>query len=221
MFQIDTVIKELEILFKKNKAPVIDLIAAQTKNPFKILISTILSARTKDQTTAAVSEKLYKVIHNFSDLEKISIDELEKLIYPVGFYRQKAKNLKQIPSMIKNKFQGKIPEEIEELITLPGVGRKTANLVRAIAFQKPAICVDVHVHRITNRWGYVKTSTPFETEFALRKILPIQYWLIFNSIIVSFGQTLCRPRNPLCGQCPISKFCLFFHDFKKRSELYE
>lgn len=201
------VIKELERLYSENPAPVVDFIKAKTGDPFKILVATILSARTNDTITTKVVKSLFNVITNFCDLEKLSVSEIEKLIYPVGFYKQKAKYLKELPEVIKSKFYNKIPQEIEELVKLPGVGRKTANLVRALAFGKPAICVDVHVHRISNRLGYVKTDNPLQTEMELRKKLPKKYWIRFNSLIVSFGQKLCTPRNPKCNICPIIKYC--------------
>lgn len=171
------------------------------ESPFKILISTILSARTKDETTAKASEKLFSKAKSLNDLKKLSVKEIEKLIYPVGFYKTKAKNLKKL-SEIK-----KIPGTIEELIELPGVGRKTANLVVSRAFKKPAICVDVHVHRILNRLGYIETKNPFETEMELRKKLPKRLWRKINSVLVLFGQNLCKPLSPFCSRCPIEKYC--------------
>ncbi|MCD4818868.1 MAG: endonuclease III [Candidatus Cloacimonetes bacterium] len=207
MNNIDKIYLELEKQFKKFKTPVVDLIEIQTKDPFKVLITTILSARTKDETTAKVVEKLFKHIKNADDLSKYSIEEIERMIYPAGFYRNKAKSLKKLPKVLNDEFQGKIPEEIDDLIKLPGVGRKTANLVRAVAFKKPAICVDVHVHRICNRLGYVKAKNPLETEFALRKKLPLEYWLNINSYLVAFGQNHCKPINPKCNTCSIYNEC--------------
>lgn len=204
---IDKVVEILEIEFRKNKVPVVDLIEVQTKDPFKILVTTIMSARTKDGTTAEAASRLFTKADSYKDLYDLSAREIEELIFPVGFYRQKAKSLKKLPSILDEKFDGQIPEEIDDLTQLPGVGRKTANLVRAIAFRKPAICVDVHVHRISNRLGYVKTETPFDTEMALRAKLPEKHWLVINSIIVSFGQHLCFPRNPRCDLCPIYAEC--------------
>lgn len=204
---IDQIFKILSKEFKKNKMPIVDLIKVQTNNPFKILLATILSARTKDNTTSEVCKRLFSLVSNFDDLDKLSLKELEKLIYPIGFYKNKAKFLKQLPKVINEKFNGKIPSEIDELIKLPGVGRKTANLVRSTAFTLPAICVDVHVHRISNRLGYVSTKTPFETEMALREKLPLKYWIGWNKYLVSFGQNLCKPINPRCEICPINQYC--------------
>ena len=206
-FNIDLAFQRLEPVVSKLAAPVIEFVALQNNDPFRILIATILSARTTDQITTRVIEKLFNHVKDFESLQELSITEIEKLIYPVGFYRQKAKQLQKLPLVIKEQFQGKIPEEIDDLIKLPGVGRKTANLVRGVAFSKPAICVDTHVHRITNRWGYLKTKTPAETENVLREILPNQYWLKINSYLVAFGQKICRPVNPKCGECPLNDFC--------------
>ena len=206
-FPIDAVMIELEKHFHTVKAPVVDFIQAQTKDPFKVLVATILSARTKDDTTTKVVTRLFKLIDTLDDIEKHTEAEIDKLIYPVGFHREKAKHLKQLPGVMRDRFNSKVPSEIDDLLLLPGVGRKTANLVRAIAFDLPAICVDVHVHRISNRWGYVKTETPFDTEMALRKILPEQYWIMYNSYVVAFGQNLCYPRKPRCSDCPVYQYC--------------
>ena len=205
--QIDKVYTILKKEVQNYRAPVVDLIQLQTKNPFNVLIATILSARTKDQTTVAACKKLFAKVKTFSDIENISEKQVQKLIYPVGFYQNKAKYLKQLPKAVREKFNDKIPQTIDQLIQLPGVGRKTANLVVAIAFQKPAVCVDVHVHRITNRLGYLRTKIPFETEMTLRKKLPKKYWTTFNSIFVAFGQFTCKPISPFCSRCPVQKYC--------------
>ena len=204
---IDIVLTRLQEHFYSVKTPVVDLIQIKTEDPFKVLVATILSARTKDETTAKAAEKLFTKVQKPEDLENIHLAELDALITPVGFHRVKAKHLKELPKVLKAKFGGIIPAEIDELLELPGVGRKTANLVRAVAFKKPAICVDVHVHRICNRWGYIKTKTPLETEMTLRQKLPLKYWLNFNSYLVAFGQNLCTPRKPKCEKCPIAEFC--------------
>jgi endonuclease III len=197
----------LEKEFSRFRMPVVDLIELQTKDPFKVLVTTILSARTKDETTAKAAKRLFSSVTIISDLEKIPLHRLEKLIFPVGFYRNKAKFLKQLPGALERLFGSVIPDSIDELVKLPGVGRKTANLVVAVAFRKPAICVDVHVHRICNRLGYIKTETPFETEMRLRDILPQDLWLMINSYLVSFGQHNCFPVNPRCDRCPIIRWC--------------
>lgn len=193
--------------FTKHRTPVVELIEMQTNNPFKVLITTILSARTKDQTTAAAVSRLFSKIATPEELSALTIKEIATLIYPVGFYNVKAQHLKALPNALVHKFGGRVPATVNELVTLPGVGRKTANLVVAVAFNKPAVCVDVHVHRIFNRLGYLVTRTPLETEMILRKHLPIAYWTTFNSYFVSFGQNLCKPITPLCGECPIHQWC--------------
>lgn len=203
----DQIYKILEARFKEFPTPVVDFIEVQTKDPFKILVATILSARTKDGVTTKVVKELFKVVDKAEDFNNFSTAELEKLLYPVGFYKHKASYLKALPQVLQEEFNNIIPEEIDELIKLPGVGRKTANLVRAIAFKKPAVCVDIHVHRIFNRLGMVRTKNPLETEMTLRKELPVKYWIHFNSYFVAFGQNLCTPRSPKCSECPIHDGC--------------
>jgi endonuclease III len=207
MTNIDSIYSILSREFKKHRMPIVDLIEVQTNDPYKVLVATILSARTKDQTTSAASARLFAKAGSLNQLASLTVKEIEKLIFPVGFYSNKAKFLKALPGEIEKQFKGKIPETVDELVLLPGVGRKTANLVVAMAFHKPAVCVDVHVHRICNRLGYVKTDTPFDTEMALREKLPQKYWIMINSYLVSFGQHLCFPINPRCDICPIIKFC--------------
>ncbi len=196
----------LSILRKENKkwhAPIVTLIASHKGTPLDILLSTILSLRTKDETTANACKKLCKKVKTPEDILKLSTKEIEKLIYPVGFYKTKAKNVKQIAQILIEKYNGKVPDTIDELLKLPGVGRKTANLVVVKAYNKEGLCVDTHVHRISNRWGYVNTKTPEETEMALRKKLPKKYWEEYNDLLVAFGQTICRPIGPKCDICPL------------------
>lgn len=194
--------------FERHPAPIIDFMAAQERDPFKILVATILSARTKDETTTVVvRDQLFPEVRGFDDLRRVSLERLEKLIYPVGFFRTKAKHLKELPDALDRLYGGKIPETVEELCALSGVGRKTANLVVALAFSKPAICVDVHVHRICNRFGLVTTKTPHDTEMALRRILPERYWITWNGSLVSFGQRRCTPLRPKCDGCPLARWC--------------
>ena len=204
---INKIYRILEKQFLSYPVPVVDLIEAQTKDPFKILVTTMLSARTKDQTTSEVAHRLFETVNKPEDLNNYTVEELEKMIYPIGFFRNKAKHLKKLSKVLEEEFNNKVPEEIDDLIKLPGVGRKTANLVRAIAFKKPAICVDVHVHRISNRFGYIKTKTPFETEMALREKLPKKYWININSYLVAYGQNHCTPLNPKCSTCTIYDEC--------------
>ncbi len=193
--------------FEKNNSPVVHFMAIRTLDPFRVLVATILSARTKDQTTTLVSERLFNKVNTLDDLGEIPLKELEALIFPVGFYRTKARMLNKLPSVVQTLYKGVIPKTVEELIKLPGVGRKTANLVVTEAFDQQGICVDVHVHRISNRLGLLKTQTPTETEMTLRKELPAKYWQTWNRYLVAFGQTLCTPLRPHCEECPIQGDC--------------
>ncbi len=203
---IGVFLKKVATEVANKKVPVVDLIAVQTRDPFRVLVATILSARTKDETTARAAAKLFKQAADPHQLESLSAKELEKLIYPVGFYKNKAKFLAALPQALA-KFDYTVPDTIEKLITLPGVGRKTANLVVCVAFNKPAICVDTHVHRIMNIWGYVATKTPEKTEMALRKKLPAEHWMTVNSLLVAFGQSVCKPVGPQCDICPLNDDC--------------
>lgn len=203
---IDEVISLVKKQIEKFKAPYVTRISSE-KNPFKILVSTILSSRTKDEITKQASQRLFLKVKNPNDLIKLSIKEIEKLIYPVGFYRVKARNLKKLAEILIKDYNGKVPNSINELIKLPGVGRKTANLVVTLGFNKYGICVDTHVHRIVNRWGYIKTKTPKETEYALRKKLPKKHWKKINSILVVFGQNICTPILPKCSSCNLNNIC--------------
>lgn len=209
---IPAVDKALKREFKAHASPIIELIEAQTHDPFCVLVGTILSARTKDQCTTGAVKRLFAKAKGETfrpeDLDRLEQDEIERLIYPVGFYRDKARHLKALPGAIREKFGGELPHTVEELCELPGVGRKTANLTVAVGFDLPAICVDVHVHRICNRLGLIKTKTPLETEMTLRRILPVKYWKTWNSHLVSFGQTRCAPLRPKCDGCPIRQYCL-------------
>ncbi len=206
-FDIEKAIELLEKEVQGYQVPVVDLIAAQSKDPFKILVATILSARTKDEVTATVCKRLFTHLDNSLDLQGFTVAELEKLIYPVGFYRNKAKYLAGLPKVLEEKFNSQVPDDIDSLLELPGVGRKTANLVVSIAFGKPGICVDTHVHRIMNIWGYVTTKTPFETEMALRELLPQHFWIKINSILVAYGQGTCKSVRPHCDRCVIYDLC--------------
>lgn len=217
---IPAVDRALKKEFTAHASPIIELIEAQTHDPFCVLVGTILSARTKDQCTAGAVRRLFATAKGTtfgpSDLEQLGETEIERLIYPVGFYHDKSRHLKALPGVLKEKFNGILPQTVEELCELPGVGRKTANLTVAVGFDLPAICVDVHVHRICNRLGLIKTKTPLETEMTLRKILPVKYWKTWNSHLVSFGQTRCAPLRPKCDGCPIASFCPQFNPTGKR-----
>jgi len=188
-------------------APVMTLFAAEKRNPFLILIGCILSLRTKDQTTAIATRKLFARARTPAGILQISPRRLENCIYPVGFYRTKARVIHQVCRDLIDKFGGRVPDEIDDLLTLKGVGRKTANLVVTEAYGKPGICVDTHVHRISNRWGLVRTATPEKTETALRAVLPRRHWLEYNGLLVAFGQTICQPVSPWCSRCPIEALC--------------
>lgn len=180
------------------------------KDPFIILIACILSLRTNDKTTYPATVRMLKLGKTPEDFLKVSQVDLENAIFPVGFYKNKAKQILQISDELVKKHNSIVPNTIEELIKFNGVGRKTANLVMAKGFNVPAICVDVHVHRITNRLGFISTKTPEETEFALRKNLPIKYWIDFNTLLVTFGQNICKPVNPKCPSCFLKKYCYYY-----------
>ena len=176
-------------------------------NPYLVLIGCILSLRTNDKTTYPATLRMLELAKTPEDMMKVNVEDLENAIYPVGFYKNKAKQIIELSKEIVEKLGGKVPDTIEDLIKFNGVGRKTANLVLAKGFGIPAICVDIHVHRIFNRLGYVKTKTPEETEFALREKLPQKYWLDINTLMVTHGQNVCKPINPKCDICPIKKYC--------------
>jgi len=175
--------------------------------PFQMLVMTMLSSRTKDSTTIPIVKKLFAKYPRPEDLVKREVKELEKLLYGIGFYKVKARNVKKLSKIILEKYHGKVPDTFEELTSLPGVGRKTANCVLAYTFKKPAIAVDTHVHRVANRLGWIKTKTPEETEEALKKIIPQDLWIDVNRLFVGHGQTICVPGNPKCNICPIRKYC--------------
>ena len=202
------ILKILRKEVRRWKTPVVGTFAGPADNaPFKILISTVLSLRTKDKTTEEASHRLFKLADTPQKMLRLSISEIEKAIYPVGFYHTKAKNILSICRDLLEKFDGRVPDDLDTLLTLQGVGRKTANLVMTVGYKKLGICVDTHVHRISNRWGLVKTKTPEETEMALRKILPKRYWINFNDVLVAYGQNLCVPVSPFCSRCKINAFC--------------
>jgi len=176
-------------------------------DPFKVLISCILSLRTQDKTTGEASERLFKLAPDVHTLARLTVKKIEKAIYPVGFYRTKAERIRELCKTIIHKYGSRVPDDLDTLLTLKGVGRKTANLVLTLGYKKPGICVDTHVHRITNRWGYITTNNPEQTEYALRKKLPLSYWRGINGLLVAYGQNICKPVSPLCSQCSIERFC--------------
>jgi len=205
--EIHAAIRILRREVPKWNTPVVTLMAETYESPFRVLISCILSLRTQDATTAKASHRLFAVADSAQAMLKLTAKKIEKLIYPVGFYKTKAKNILEMCRVINDQYQGKVPDEIDELLKFKGVGRKTANLVVTLGYNKPGICVDTHVHRISNRWGYVKTKTPEKTEVALRSKLPRKYWIEYNNLLVNFGQHLCRPISPICSQCPVKRYC--------------
>jgi endonuclease III len=199
--------RELKRYFEQTQSPVAHFMEVRTFDPYRVLVATILSARTQDQTTTLASERLFQEAPTLQALHTLSLSRIETLIYPVGFYRTKARMLKKLPEAVNRLYNGTIPDTVEALVRLPGVGRKTANLVVTEAFDRHGICVDIHVHRISNRLGLIKTRTPLETEMVLRKQLPKRYWKQWNRFLVAFGQTLCRPVRPQCQKCPIYADC--------------
>ena len=202
--------KALAILRKESKkwdVPVVTLVAHTGKNPFRVLISCLLSLRTQDTTTAQAVKRLFPIADTPQALLKVSVKRLEKIIYPVGFYRVKAKLLHTVSREILKNYGGQVPSTIEELLKIKGIGRKTANLVVSEAYGKPAICVDTHVHRISNRLGIVKTKMPDQTEHELRRKLPPRLWRHINALFVAFGQHHCRPQSPFCSSCKIYRYC--------------
>lgn len=204
---IPKIVAILKREYKRWKTPSVTYTAKRSCDPFKILISTILSLRTKDETTSGASKRLFKMADNPRDMLALSPEQIEKAIYPVGFYRNKAKIIREVCETLIEKYKSTVPDEIDELLKLKGVGRKTANLVVTLGYGKPGVCVDTHVHRISNRWGYIETKTPFETEMVLRERLPGKYWIDYNSLLVAFGQSICRPISPKCTECKIEVFC--------------
>ena len=205
--KIAQIIKLLKVAMRDLPDPSVTLVGKKFKSPFLVLISCLLSLRTRDETTLPACERLFARADTMQGMLKIPINEIQQLIYPVGFYKTKALRIHEICTSLIDQFGGKVPDEIEELLTLKGVGRKTANLVLTEGFAKPGICVDTHVHRISNRLGYIKTKTPEETEFALRKKLPQKYWIEYNALLVTWGQNVCKPISPLCSSCPVNKMC--------------
>jgi len=205
--EIHAAVRILRREVPKWETPVVTLMAETYQSPFRVLISCILSLRTQDATTAKASHRLFAVADSPQAMVKLTAKKIEKLIYPVGFYKTKARQILAMCRTIIDHHSGKVPDEIDELLKFNGVGRKTANLVVTLGYNKPGICVDTHVHRISNRWGYIKTATPEKTEIALRAKLPKQYWIEYNNLLVNFGQHLCRPISPMCSNCPVKKYC--------------
>lgn len=204
---IHEAIEILEDAVRNWTTPAVTIVSQREGDPFKVLISCILSLRTQDRTTGPASERLFALADTPQKMVRLSPEVIEEAIYPVGFYRTKAVNILGICKTLLQDYQGQVPDDLDELLKIKGVGRKTANLVITLGFGKPGICVDTHVHRICNRWGYVSTKKPEETEFALRKKLPRKYWLRINDLLVTYGQNQCTPVSPKCSTCRLSGFC--------------
>lgn len=187
--------------------PSVSRIARRKRDPFRILISTVLSLRTKDEVTMQASKRLFAVADTPARLVATPVRAIEKTIYPVGFYKTKARTVKNIARRLIDEYDGVVPDSIDELLTFKGVGRKTANLVVTLGYGKKGICVDTHVHRVSNRMGLVETTTAEQTEFALMDVLPDKYWIGYNELLVSFGQKVCKPISPHCSTCPLEQKC--------------
>ena len=201
---IDVVIRILKRLVRRWEEPIV---GRYREDPFTTLISCLLSLRTKDETTRGASQRLFRLARTPQRMLTLSPARIERAIFPVGFYRTKARTIRAVCRTLIDRYGGLVPDDLDELLTIKGVGRKTANLVITLAFNKDGICVDTHVHRISNRWGYVKTKTPEHTEMALRSRLPRRYWRIYNDLLVTFGQNLCHPTSPWCSRCPLERVC--------------
>ncbi len=204
---IDKIIAVLRREIRDMDIPIVTEISHRSRDPFHILISTILSLRTKDEVTRQAAARLLGKAQSPEELLLLPEEAIARLIFPVGFYKTKARTVKQICRDLIDKYGGEVPSDLEELLKLKGVGRKTANLVLTLGFHKPGICVDTHVHRVSNRLGYVKTKTPEQTETALRERLPKEYWIEYNDLLVTWGQNICRPISPFCSRCAVLPYC--------------
>lgn len=206
---METVIKKIKEHVSQFKDPVVTKISNTNKSSFDVLISCILSLRTRDETTLEASKRLFKLARTPEKMLKLTEKQIEKAIYPVGFYKTKTRNIKQICKDLIERYDSKVPDKMDDLLTLKGVGRKTANIVLVYGHRKEGLPIDVHCHRIPNRLGWFKTKTPEETEEVLRKILPKKYWKDFNNNFVTFGQNTCKPIGPKCFICPVEKYCKY------------
>ncbi len=204
---LTAIVPVLRKTVRSMKDPSVTAIAKRSRAPFRVLVSTVISARTKDEVTEGASTRLFALADRPETVAALDVRRIERAIYPAGFYRVKAKAIRDLSRILVSDFGGKVPCEIDRLVTLPGVGRKTANLVVTLGFQKPAICVDTHVHRICNRLGVIRTKNPHETEFALRKVLPRRHWIEINDLLVMYGKSVCSPLSPRCSICGIAKHC--------------
>lgn len=206
-FDIDAAMAILRETMPAFEQPLIEAMGEKGQTPFHVLIATILSLRTKDTLTVVVAPRLFADADTPATMLGLPEERIAELIYPVGFYRTKAKSIRQVCTLLIERYGGVVPQTLDELLALPGVGRKTANLVLTAGYGLPGICVDTHVHRISNRWGYIQTKMPDETELVLRAKLPTQYWLSINGLLVTLGQNICHPTSPKCSECPVAGLC--------------
>lgn len=204
---LERIVAPVRKAVRSEEDPSVTKIAQETRSPFRVLVSTVISARTKDEVTGPASERLFALASSPSGIASLSPSRIEKAIYPAGFYKVKARAIKKLSRMLVEEFGGEVPGTIEELLRLPGVGRKTANLVVTLGFGKPAICVDTHVHRVSNRLGVIRTRNPEETEYALRRVLPRKHWIEINDLLVMYGKAVCNPVSPRCSVCVITGLC--------------
>ncbi len=204
---INDVIRVLKKELAVGTMPIVSHLAENQRDPFVILISTLLSLRTKDEVTEVATDRLFALASTPAEMLLVPVEKIAKTIFPVGFYNVKARTIHWVCRDLIKRFNSQVPDDLDELLSIKGVGRKTANLVVSLAYGKKGICVDTHVHRISNRLGYVQTKIPDETEFALRAKLPHQHWIIYNTIMVAFGRKTCKPISPLCSLCPVFKYC--------------
>ncbi len=204
---VDNIVSILKKEVKRYTTPIVTEVKDDTHDPYQVLISCLISLRTKDAVTRDAFHRLFKVADTPKKIAALTTSRIEKLIYPAGFYKTKARKIKAISRELATKHNSRVPDEIDDLLGFDGVGRKTANLVVTLGYNKPGICVDTHVHRISNRLGYVKTKTPDKTEFALRKKLPKKHWIVYNDLLVTWGQNVCKPISPMCSICKIRQYC--------------
>jgi endonuclease-3 len=204
---LERIIATLQEHVQGSPLPSVSAVAERKSDPFHILVSTMISLRTKDEVTSTASERLLSRAPTAQALARLGSRQIAELIYPAGFYNTKARNLKTVAEVLVTRYDGRVPESMEQLLELPGVGRKTANLVRNLGYGLEGICVDTHVHRISNRLGWVRTKTPDQTERALEEVLPRRYWIPINELLVRFGQSICTPLSPFCSRCPIGQHC--------------
>jgi endonuclease-3 len=207
LFDIHTAIDLLRKEYLSWRTPAVTIVAMCERSPFKVLVACLISLRTKDEVTAIASARLFARAASPAEMVALTTEEIEQLIYPAGFYRTKATQIRRISQLLVAEHASCVPDEINDLLLFKGVGRKTANLVVTLGFNKPGICVDTHVHRICNRWGYVTTKTADETERVLRERLPAEYWIEINDLLVAFGQNHCHPVSPRCSSCRLNEVC--------------